>query len=82
MLPGADEGDRHGLQAYVIQLDRRDEAMVALRAQGIQCQIGTYALHRLSAYATRAASPARTSASSARWRCRSTRGSPMRSSTA
>ena len=49
-LPGADEGDRHGWQAYVIQLDRRDEAMTALRAQGIQCQIGTYALHRLSAY--------------------------------
>ena len=50
LLPEADEGDRHGWQAYVIQLDRRDEAMAALRAQGIQCQIGTYALHRLSAY--------------------------------
>ena len=50
LLPAADEGDRHGWQAYVIQLDRRDEAMTALRAQGIQCQIGTYALHRLSAY--------------------------------
>jgi perosamine synthetase len=49
-LPSADEGDRHGWQAYVIQLDRRDEAMAALRAQGIQCQIGTYALHRLGAY--------------------------------
>ena len=48
--PSADEGDRHGWQAYVIQLDRRDEAMAALRAQGIQCQIGTYALHRLCAY--------------------------------
>ena len=48
VLPGVDEGDRHGWQAYVIQLDRRDEAMAALRAQGIQCQIGTYALHRLS----------------------------------
>jgi dTDP-4-amino-4,6-dideoxygalactose transaminase len=50
LLPAADEGDRHGWQAYVIQLDRRDEAMERLRAQGIQCQIGTYALHRLSAY--------------------------------
>jgi perosamine synthetase len=49
-LPAADEGDRHGWQAYVIQLDRRDEAMAALRARGIQCQIGTYALHLLSAY--------------------------------
>ena len=51
VLPGADEGDRHGLQAYVVQLDRRDEVMAALREQGIQCQIGTYALHRLAAYA-------------------------------
>ena len=49
-LPAADAGDRHGWQAYVIRLDRRDEAMAHLRAQGIQCQIGTYALHRLSAY--------------------------------
>jgi dTDP-4-amino-4,6-dideoxygalactose transaminase len=49
-LPGVDPGDRHGLQAYVIQLDRRDEVMAGLRAQDIQCQIGTYALHRLGAY--------------------------------
>jgi perosamine synthetase len=50
VLPQADPGDRHGWQAYVIQVDRRDEVMEALRAQGIQCQIGTYALHRLGAY--------------------------------
>jgi perosamine synthetase len=50
LLPAADPGDRHGLQAYVIQVERRDEVMEALRAQGIQCQIGTYALHRLGAY--------------------------------
>ena len=50
VLPQADSGDRHGWQAYVIQLDRRDEALESLRAQGIQCQIGTYALHRLGAY--------------------------------
>jgi perosamine synthetase len=48
--PEADEGDRHGLQAYVVQLDRRDEALQALHEAGIQAQIGTYALHRLSAY--------------------------------
>ena len=50
VLPEADPGDRHGLQAYVVQLDRRDDVMESLRAQGIQCQIGTYALHRLGAY--------------------------------
>ncbi len=49
-LPGADEGDRHGWQAYVIQVDGRDDVMAKLRARGIHCQIGTYALHRLSAY--------------------------------
>ena len=48
VLPAADEGDRHGWQAYVIQVDRRDEVLAALRAQGIEAQIGTYALHRLS----------------------------------
>ena len=49
-LPDADEGDTHGWQAYVIRLDRRAEAMETLRAEGIEVQIGTYALHHLSAY--------------------------------
>ena len=50
-LPEADEGDTHGWQAYVVRLDRRDEALRTLRAEGIEVQIGTYALHRFSAYA-------------------------------
>jgi dTDP-4-amino-4,6-dideoxygalactose transaminase len=50
LLPGADEGDVHGWQAYVIQVDDRDRILEALRAQGIEAQIGTYALHRLAAY--------------------------------
>jgi perosamine synthetase len=49
--PSADDGDVHGWQAYVVRLDRRDEALATLRAEGIEVQIGTYALHRLSAYA-------------------------------
>jgi len=49
-LPSAEEGDRHGWQAYVVQIDRRDEALRALREEGIEAQIGTYALHRLGAY--------------------------------
>jgi len=57
VLPRADDGDRHGWQAYVIQVDRRDDVLAALRAQGIQCQIGTYALHRLGAYRGRGAFP-------------------------
>jgi dTDP-4-amino-4,6-dideoxygalactose transaminase len=51
VLPTAALGDRHGWQAYVIQLERRDDALQALRDEGIEAQIGTYALHRLSAYA-------------------------------
>ena len=50
VLPEADAGDVHGWQAYVIQLDDRDRILAALRAQGIEAQIGTYALHRLGAY--------------------------------
>jgi len=48
--PTAAEGDRHGWQAYVVQLERRDDALAALRAAGIEAQIGTWALHRLDAY--------------------------------
>ena len=51
LTPSAAPGDEHGWQAYVVQLDRRDEALAGLRAQGIEAQIGTYAAHRLSAYA-------------------------------
>jgi dTDP-4-amino-4,6-dideoxygalactose transaminase len=50
VLPGVDPGDRHGLQAYVIQVAERDRVLAGLRARGVECQIGTYALHRLGAY--------------------------------
>ena len=48
--PDAEPGDTHGWQAYVVRLERRDEALAALRAEGIEAQIGTYALHLLAAY--------------------------------
>ena len=57
LTPAAAEGDRHGWQAYVIQLDRRDEALHALRAEGIEVQIGTYAINHLSAYRDRGSFP-------------------------
>jgi perosamine synthetase len=50
LTPSAAEGDRHGWQAYVVQLDRRDEALRTLRDAGIEAQIGTWALHRLEPY--------------------------------
>ena len=49
-LPGADDGDVHGWQAYVIQLDDRDRVLAELRGQDIEVQIGTYALNLLGAY--------------------------------
>jgi perosamine synthetase len=49
-LPGADEGDVHGWQAYVIQVAERDRILAGLRAQGIEAQIGTYSLPLLGAY--------------------------------
>jgi perosamine synthetase len=50
LLPRADDGDVHGWQAYVIQVDDRDRVLAELRAQGIEAQIGTYALNLLGAY--------------------------------
>ena len=50
LLPRAAEGDVHGWQAYVIQVDGRDRILQKLRAQGIEAQIGTYGLHLLGAY--------------------------------
>ena len=55
--PAASAGDRHGWQAYVVRLGRRDDALAALRAEGIEAQIGTYALHRLGAYRDRGSFP-------------------------
>jgi perosamine synthetase len=56
-LPSADDGDTHGWQAYVVRLDRRDEALAALREQRMEAQIGTYALHHLAAYRAQGSFP-------------------------
>ncbi len=57
LTPSAAKGDRHGWQAYVVQLDRRDAALAALRDAGIEAQIGTWALHRLEPYRSQGAFP-------------------------
>jgi perosamine synthetase len=62
LTPSAADGDKHGWQAYVVQLDRRDEALAALRAAGIEAQIGTWALHRLEPYRSQGAFPGADSA--------------------
>jgi len=50
LLPREDDGDVHGWQAYVIQVDDRDRVLAELRAHGIEAQIGTYSLPLLGAY--------------------------------
>lgn len=50
-LPQTPQGGVHGWQSYCILLEctdkkRRDIILATLRAQGIEVQIGTYALHR------------------------------------
>ncbi|MGH3132555.1 MAG: DegT/DnrJ/EryC1/StrS family aminotransferase, partial [Gaiellaceae bacterium] len=57
LVPRAADGDRHGWQAYVVQLERRDKALAGLRAEGIEAQIGTWALHRLDAYGSQGPFP-------------------------
>ena len=56
-VPRASEGDRHGWQAYVVTLERRDDALSALRSEGIEAQIGTYAVNTLAAYRDRGSFP-------------------------
>ena len=56
-LPSADEGDVHGWQAYVLQVEDRDRVLAALRAEGIEAQIGTFALQLLGAYRDQGAFP-------------------------
>jgi dTDP-4-amino-4,6-dideoxygalactose transaminase len=60
LLPRADDGDVHGWQAYVIQVDDRDRVLAELRAQGIEAQIGTYALNHLGAFSGRGDFPGAT----------------------
>ena len=74
LTPSAAEGDRHGWQAYVVQLDRRDEALHgACGPRGSRCRSAP--THSITSVpiATGAASPAPTGPSRGRWRCRSRR---------
>jgi dTDP-4-amino-4,6-dideoxygalactose transaminase len=57
VLPAADEGDVHGWQAYVVQVENRDGLLDGLRAEGIEAQIGTFALNRLGPYRDQGAFP-------------------------
>ncbi|TMK62391.1 MAG: hypothetical protein E6G60_09455 [Actinobacteria bacterium] len=72
--PAADEGDEHGWQAYVVQLDRRDEALAALRGDGIEARSAPTRCTALAPTTTRVPSATRTPASPGRSPCPCTPG--------
>jgi len=49
-VPATPTGGEHSFQTCCIFLRERDHVMARLRAEGIEAQIGTYALHRHPAY--------------------------------
>ena len=52
----AQAGDRHSWQAYVSRVDdasKRDELIAAMRAGGVESQVGTYCVPALTPYASR-----------------------------
>lgn len=49
-FPTTPEGGLHSRQSFCVFVGRRDEIMAAMRAEGIEVQIGTYALHRHKAF--------------------------------
>lgn len=49
-FPKTTDGGRHSFQSYCIQIDERDRILAALRAEGTEVQIGTYALHMHPAF--------------------------------
>lgn len=49
-LPQTTPGGVSSYQSYCVFIEERDRVMDALRAQGVEVQIGTYALHRQPAF--------------------------------
>jgi dTDP-4-amino-4,6-dideoxygalactose transaminase len=49
-LPVTTAGGTHSYQTFCVLIDNRDHVLTELRSQGIEVQIGTYALHRHRAY--------------------------------
>ena len=74
-LPSADEGDVHGWQAYVIRLDRKEEALPsASRRKESRCRSAPTRCTGSPPTATRGRSRGPTPPSTVRSRCRSTPG--------
>ena len=80
LTPSAAEGDRHGWQAYVVQLDRRDDALAALATRESRPRSGRGRSTASSRTARRARFPVPTEPSSARSPCRLRRRRPRKRS--
>lgn len=50
VIPKVTNEGNHSYQSFCIYVENRDEIMKALRAEGIEVQIGTYALHKHKAF--------------------------------
>lgn len=50
MLPKITRGGRHSYQSYCVYVGNRDEVMRAMINDGVEVQIGTYALHMHPAF--------------------------------
>jgi dTDP-4-amino-4,6-dideoxygalactose transaminase len=49
-IPSTTAGGRHSYQSFCIHVPERDRLLRTLRSDGIEVQIGTYALHQHPAY--------------------------------
>ncbi len=49
-LPAITENGIHSWQTFYVCVDKRDSIMQSMRSQGIEVQIGTYSLHKHSAF--------------------------------
>lgn len=49
-LPGTTPGGEHSYQSFCVFVEERDRVMKEMRGQGIEVQIGTYALHMHKAF--------------------------------
>ena len=50
-IPETTENGTHAYQTYSVLIEKRDEVVTKMRQQGIEAQIGTFALHKHPAFA-------------------------------
>jgi dTDP-4-amino-4,6-dideoxygalactose transaminase len=51
VIPATTRGGKHSRQSFCVYIEGRDAVMTRMREQGVEVQIGTYALHLHPAFA-------------------------------